>query len=622
MSLLRKAFAAHHPDGGKLIVTVSGRGYRFVADVEEVAAARSDKASATAREIPELPEVAPLPSTPRRRWLLSVIALAIVLGALPGWVWYNRSVPGDHHEIVLADFENGTGDSSFDRALNIALAIDLKQSPWLDIAPEARTRDTLKLMERAPEQKLTTALAREVCRRMNAQAVVGGLIARFGARYLVTLSATDCAGRDLVQTKAEARSRDEVPGAVDSVSAQMRRRLGEPLKSLGRFNKPLLAKATGSLDALKAYSAAHELSSQGKFQESVPLFQRAIELDPRFAMAYADLGSVYGSLGEPGLSTAASRKAFDLREMADERDRFFITTSYYSHVTGDYHAAIRNDETWTEVYPQDLSPWTGIADFRIQIGQPEAAIGPAKRDLAIDSRNAIPYIHLARAQLYAGHVDEAIATCRQAIAQKADGAEIHGVLVFAGFATHDEAMIEAQGAWARGTPSEPFITLEQMLVAFAEGRPRRGEELLNRVTEGYKQRGLAERAERMRGGLPRLEADLGMTDSARRILDELPPIQGYRHPRRAGGDGQRREGGSHPAGRAHDETGKHSLGILGRSPDCRRYCARATQAARGRGSSAQEYPLRPPRPPKSAPCGDALIWQRSSSIRRRRNFER
>jgi eukaryotic-like serine/threonine-protein kinase len=517
--LLRKALAANQSEGGKLIVTVPGRGYRFAAPVEEVDARGSSAVDETPAETPT--------AVPTRRLRYALISGVVVLLPVIAWVWHNRAVPGDHHEILLADFENATGDPGFDKALNIALAIDLKQSPYLEVAPDAKSRNTLTLMERKPDEKLTPALAREVCQRIGAQAVLSGLIARFGQKYLITLTASDCVGgQDLVQTKAVAESKDDVPGAVDSVAAQMRKRLGEPLKSLQRFNKPLLAKATGSLDALKAYSTAHELGSQGRFQESVPLFQRVIELDPRFAIAYGDLGTVYSNLGEPGLSAAASRKAFELRDAADERDRLYITAAFHTHVTGDLHATIRDDETWTEMYPRDPAPWTSLADLRIQIGQPELAIEAARRALAIDPKIAVAWIDLARSQLYAGHVDDSIAACRQAIAQKVDGAEIHGLLVFAGFAKRDPAMIEAQRAWAKGTAAEPYITLEELLVAVAQGRPGYAVELLDRVVDGYKHRGLPERAGRMRGGFPRLLAELGMTEAARKLLDEMPPIDG------------------------------------------------------------------------------------------------
>jgi len=526
--LLRKALAANQPEGSKAIVTVPGRGYRFTAAVEEI----EDRPSAVNGKAHGRPALviegwAEKKSGFHRAWSYGIGAAAAVLLAIAGWFWYSRAVPGDHHGIVLADFINDTGDSGFDNALNVALAIDLKQSPYLDIAPDAKARGTLLLMERGPDQRLTPALAREVCQRLNAQAVLSGLIARFGAKYLVTLTASDCAGgQDLVQTKAVADGRDQVPGAVDSVAAEMRKRLGEPLKSLRRFNKPLLAKATGSLDALKEYSAAHELGIQGQFQKSVPLFQRAIELDPRFAIAYGDLATVYSNLGEPGLSAAASRKAYELRDMADERDRLYITASYHKYVTGDLNVVVRDYESGAEMYPQDQALWTNLADLRIQLGQPEVAIEAAKRALAIDPKTAVVYIVLARSQLYAGRVDESIATCQKAMEQKVDGAEIHGLLVFAGFAKHDRALMDAQTAWARGTPAEPFILIQQMLVAFAEGRPRYGQELLDRAIDGYKQRGMLERAARMRGGLPRLEAELGMTEAARKLLGEIPLIDG------------------------------------------------------------------------------------------------
>jgi DNA-binding winged helix-turn-helix (wHTH) protein/tetratricopeptide (TPR) repeat protein len=526
--LLRKALATNQPESSKLIVTVPGRGYRFEAQVEEVEARGVSGAEELPAAVPAVAPTQPRKAPARRRILgFALAGVAATLLVVAGWLWHNRSVPGDHHEILLADFENATGDPGFDKALNIALAIDLKQSPWLEVSPDAKARNTLMLMQRKADEKLTPALAREVCQRMNDQAVLSGLVARFGQKFLVTLTASDCvSGQDLVETKAEADSRDDVPQAVDSVAGQMRKRLGEPLKSVQRFNQPLLAKATGSLDALKAYSTAHDLGAQGKFQESVPLYQRAIELDPRLAIAYGDLSTAYSNLGEPALSAAASRKAYEMRDAADERDRLYITAAYHTYVVGDLHATIRDAETWSEVYPRDGAPLTRLADLRIQIGQPELAIDPAKRALAIDPKNAVAWIDLARAQLYAGHVDESIATCRLAIARKLDGPEIHGLLIFASFAKHDEAMLEAQSAWAKGTPAEPFITLEEMLTAVAGGRPRHGADLLDGVVEGYKHRGLGERAVRMRGGFPRLMAELGMTEAARKWLDELPPIAG------------------------------------------------------------------------------------------------
>lgn len=258
---------------------------------------------------------------------------------------------------------------------------------------------------------------------------MSGLIARFGQQYLITLTASDCVGgQDLVQTKVVAANRDNMLQAMDSAASQMRRRLGEPLKSLQRFDKPLLAKATGWLDALKAYSAAHELGMQGKFQESIPLFRRAIRLDPWFAIAYGDLGAVYGNLEELGLSAAAGGKVFELRDFADECDRLYIAAVYHSNTTGDLHAGIRDYDTWMEMYPRDVSPLTNLADLRTQIGQPELAIEPAKRPGARPKERDRPY-----------------------------RAGPGPALVYAGFAKHDRAMMEAQSAWAKGRRRNPLL---------------------------------------------------------------------------------------------------------------------------------------------------------------------
>jgi tetratricopeptide (TPR) repeat protein len=306
----------------------------------------------------------------------------------------------------------------------------------------------------------------------------------------------------------------------------MRKRLGEPLKSLRSFNKPLLAKETGSLDALKAYTEAHELGMAGKFQESVPLFKRAIELDPRFAIAYSDLGVVYSNLGEPGLATAVTQKAFELRDLADEPDRLFITARYHTQVTGDVNETIRTYETWTEMYAHQSAPWANLANAQTQIGRQDLSIEPAKRALAIDPKNAAAYVILARAQFETGRLDEALATCHQAIVQKIDGTEIHGFLFQIAFAQHDRTALNEQIAWAKGTPSEPYSNLQQMLMAFSQGQPKAALELFAQLTDGYRKRGMEERAKRMRGGLPRLEAELGMTDAARKMLQDYPLIDG------------------------------------------------------------------------------------------------
>jgi serine/threonine protein kinase/tetratricopeptide (TPR) repeat protein len=470
------------------------------------------------------------PRTTRRarQYALTAAGAIIALAVPAGWIWVHRALPGDHHEIVLADFENATGDPEFGNALKTALSIDLKQSPFLVIAGDAKARATLKLMERSPQEKLTPALAREVCQRLNDQAVIGGIIARLGQKYLVTLTASDCAsGSDLVQSKFVANDRDSVVQAVDSAAAEMRKRLGEPLKSLERFNTPLLGwKHTGSLEALKAYSLGHQLAVDGKLQESIPLYQRTLEIDPRFAVAYADLGAIYFNLGESDLAAANFRKAYDLRDRANEWDRLFIVGDYHRYVTGNLHESIRNSETYAEIYPSDPTPWANLAELRTQIGRPDLAIAPATQALALDPKNSILYEILSLAQMRAGRTDEALATCTNAIAQKADGAQVHGLLLALAFARNSPSAVAGQIAWAKEKSAEPYMRLEEALMDFGQGKGRAALEQFGQSIDGYKTQGMLERASRMQGIVPRKEAELGLIDDARKLLHRLPPING------------------------------------------------------------------------------------------------
>ena len=463
-----------------------------------------------------------------RAWQAAAAAAILLPAAGVGWYWQHRAAaPVDRHEVVLADFENSTGNAEFDRALHTALSIDLNQSPFLLIASTSKVNDELKLMERPAGQKLTAALAREVCQRMNDQVVLSGAIASVGSQYLITLGATDCAsGEPLFESKTVAKNRDGVLKALDGVAAEMRGNLGEPLKSLKKFNHPLLPKETGSLDALKAYSQAHEMASGGNYQGSVPIFQRAIELDPDFAIAYADLGIVYSNLGEKDLAAANCKKAYELRDQSTEPDRLFITAVYHEQVTGNLHESVRNYQTWTETYPRDTPPWENLASLQVQIGRADLALAPAARATALSPQDAVTYVIQARAQMHAGQTDQALATCRRAVALGLDGAEIHGVLAELAFARRDRAGVEQQFAWAKGKSAESYMLVREMMADFALGRRRAALESNRQLVQEYKDQGMPERANRMRGGMPRILAELGYTAEARALLAELPAIAG------------------------------------------------------------------------------------------------
>ena len=455
-------------------------------------------------------------------WFLFTLALA-GSGVWGGWQWFHREVPGDHHEVVLGEFTNATGDSSFDGPLNIALAIDLKESPYLLIAGSGKVRDTLKLMEHSPDEHLIPAVAREVCQRINDQAVLSGSITRFDQKYLVTLTALDCAtGNELIQSKAVASDRDGVLQAVDSTSAQMRRRLGEPLKSLRHFNAPLNEKMTNSLPALKFYSQADALVNQAKYVDAAPLLLQAIAQDPTFAAAYSELALAYNRLGEYQLSEDNVRKAYEMRDHASELDRFAIVNQYRT-LDGDADAIIKNNQDWTNIYPSDVRPWLILSNEQTFIGHPELAMEPARRALSLDPKNAIAYEFLTRAQIHSGHLDQAKASIRQATALHLDGASMHTLILEVADLEHNQAAIDAEIARVKGTAMEPSVMVWVAGLDCAHGKARAEVAAMNQLVEGYRRQGLNERADDMLAMLPRQLAELSLTGEARSMIRRITP---------------------------------------------------------------------------------------------------
>ena len=434
---LRKALA----DKSGYIVTIPGRGYEFVGSVQTVPEVRAHSTASpelgfSVRHTVERTRVVvqesalAAPETERAKRSVSPVVLAgtLALAGLAGWAgfaWMHRAVPGDHHEVVLADFENSTGDADFDRALKTLLAIDLNQSPFLLVASDGDTRKVTKLMNRPGDAPLTPPVAREVCERLNDQVVLAGDIARIGQKYLVTLSATDCtSGKSLVQTKAVSDDREGVIKAVDRVAAEMRKRLGEPHQDRPAGDPPLLLAHTFSLDALKAYSQARALHQRLKFSEAAPLYQKAIALDPNFADAYAQLGNCYNNMGEALLGRQAMAKAYELRDQADETDRLRIVSMYEYWKTGDRHEAIRNYQNWARLYPLATNPWVMLGEFQASVGRMDLAVDAARHAVANNPNSTSARQDLAQWQRYDGQLDEARATCLEALKRGLDSVSI------------------------------------------------------------------------------------------------------------------------------------------------------------------------------------------------------
>ena len=462
-------------------------------------------------------------------WQVLALTAALVLfgfGGLFAWRQIHRAVP-QSFGVVIADFENATGNPQFDLALKTALTIDLQQSPILTVASRVKVGQTLGQMKVPADKAITPELAREVCTRINDQAYLTGSIRRFARKYLVAVQAFDCAGgQSLARSKGLADSPDGIVAVLDKVAADIRSQLGEPAQSVSRFSKPLFAARSASLEALKAYSDASHLGLEGKPQDAVTLFQHAVELDPQFALAFADLGAVYSNLGERDLAKASLTRAYELRDTVDEPDRLFIIATYNDVVTGDVQASIRNDKEWSEEYPRNPVPLVNLASLLIDVGKPALAIDPAKRALDLNPDNSVSYEVLARAQLRLGQFDQAANTCQLAGSRHLDGEQIHGFLMQIAYLRLDQAEMDRQIEWAKSQPAEPFMMMQVGLMDFALGKARTAQAVFQGVVDGYRKQGQEDRANRIMSKVPRIEAELGMTESALSLLSRTPEVEG------------------------------------------------------------------------------------------------
>ena len=365
--------------------------------------------------------------------------------------------------IVLADFTNSTGDPVFDGTLKQALAVDLEQSPFLNILSDSKAGETLKLMGRAPAERVTREVATELCLRTGSQAVVSGSIANLGSQYVVTLDAVACNSDDsLAKERAEAASKEGVLKALDTSAAALRTRLGESLASVQKFDVPMEA-TTPSLDALKAYSMAITTGRTKGDSEAVPFMKRAIELDPNFAMAYVGLGIEYANLGQPGVAADYARKAYNLRDHVSNRERFRISAFYFQYVTGEMDKAIESYELWAKSYPREMVPHGNLGSLYASVGQYDNAIAETEAAQSLEP-SITDYANLASNYISVNRMKDARLTLEEAQRNHFDGLFIRGDLYSLAFLAGDNAEMERQVAWAAGRPGEE----DQMLNTHAD----------------------------------------------------------------------------------------------------------------------------------------------------------
>ena len=350
----------------------------------------------------------------RLKWLVvAVLFCLIVIGGRLYWRSPRAPKLTEQDSIVIADPENHTGEAVFDDTLKQAVTTQLEQSPFLNLVPDRKVNQTLRQMGRSAGEHLTPELAREVCQRTGAKAMLTSSIASLAGQYVIIWKALDCnEGESLAEIQEQAAGKAAVLKAVDKTAIALRMQLGESITSIQKYATPMAEATTSSLEALKAYSLAYKMRVTKGNIAALPLYQRAVELDPNFAMAYAAMSGVYGLTDERSAKDA--RRAYELREKVSERERFSIEASYYMRATGELEKAAQVCEQWEKTYPRDFVPHSYLGFLYTQLGNVEKILEEAEKAFALETNNWVTYVNLASAYQYVNRLDEAEAIYKQA----------------------------------------------------------------------------------------------------------------------------------------------------------------------------------------------------------------
>ena len=451
-----------------------------------------------------------------------VIAAAAVVGALYYRRSYHPSKLTDEDTIVLADFANDTGDPVFDGTLKTALGVALGQSPFLSLLSDDKVRATLKLMNRPANTPLTPEITREVCQRAQSKAYVAGSIATLGTQYALGLRAVNCqSGDTLAENQVTAASKEKVLSAVDKAASRLRGEVGESLATLQKFDVPLAQATTSSLEALKAFSLGSKAMGESGVSAALTYNQRAIELDPNFAMAYGAVGNDYVSLGETARANEYYTKAFELRDHASERERLVLVAEYYENVTGEMEKSAHNFQQEIDSYPRESSGYIGLGLAYAALGQYEQAEKTTRQALRMTPNRMSAYANLANCMLGLQRIDEARQLIHEAQARKLDDAIAHLTLYIIAFIGSDSSAMAQQRKWFAERPEYDNygLALDSDTEAYV-GHLRKSRELSTRAVESAVRADQKEVGATYRGNAAVLEAAYGNAAAARQAATQ------------------------------------------------------------------------------------------------------
>jgi len=470
--------------------------------------------TAIAENVPTSAEVS-RKSIIRRRIATGALVVVIAVG-LAAAFFYTRRAPRltERDTIVLADFDNRTGDKVFDYALKQALEVDLEQSPFLQLLSDRKVANTLQLMGRSLDQRISIDTAQEICERVAGNAVLGGSIVNLGNEYLIGLDAVNCqTGEKLVQEEVRVDGKENVLKGLDKAAADLRRNLGESLNSIKKFDKPLEEASTSSLEALQAYTAGLRGGKGGL--ESISLLKHAIDVDPNFAIAYAALAIQYDNMGEATLARQSIRKAYELRDRTTEREKFFISAEYYFDETGELDKVIQICGVWSQSYPHDYASHNLAGVAHMFLGQYEAGLPEIQDALRLEGDNATDYANLISIYLATGRLAQARNTVQETIDRKVDGYLLRQTMYVVGFLQNDSRNMQEQVDWAMHRPgAEDLLLASQAETEAYFGRLNKAREFSQLAIDSARHNGARETAATWRAAEAVTDAQFGNTKIA------------------------------------------------------------------------------------------------------------
>ena len=459
----------------------------------------------------------------RFAWIgLAVLVVAAVGGGLYlRWRAHKAPVLTDKDTIVLADFDNKTGDPVFNDTLKQGLAIQLEQSPFLELISQGKVNQTLKLMGRSSGDLVTPEVAREVCQRTGSKAMLAGAIAALGSQYVIGLRAVDCnTGDVLAEALEQAASKESVLKALDVAVIGIRSKLGESLSSVQKYATPLEEATTPSLDALQAYSQGTKAMVAKGDSAAMPFFQRAVELDPNFAVAHVGMAWSYNNLDEIGRAAENARKAYALREKVSERERLNIESLYYILATGELEKAAQVYERWQEDYPRDGTPYTNLNFIYICLGSWDKALEEARAAIRLRPNTASNYPNLAIVYTSLNRLDDAEAVFKQAEERKVANEFLLYSPYEVAFLKGDAAQMAQFAAAAMGKPGrEDLLLATQADTEGWYGRLKNAGELTRRAMDSARRNDAKETAATYQAAAALREVESGYGSQARDDAD-------------------------------------------------------------------------------------------------------